>query len=54
MNWEEMVNSGLLVTLIGMVAWCIKLVGNHTVHRLDAIEEKLDSLDSRLTKWITK
>jgi hypothetical protein len=41
---KEYVDSGLLALLIGMVAWVIKLLGNHITHKLASIEKKLDGL----------
>lgn len=51
MAWYELViGGGLLVTVIGQVAWVTRLVGNHMAHRLDAIDKKLADLDGRLEK----
>jgi len=44
MTWAEMVGGGMMVLLVGMTAWVIKLLGNHVMHRLGSVEERLDAV----------
>jgi hypothetical protein len=48
MNYFE---PAMLTLLVGMVAWCLRLLGNHTTHRLARIEEKVDRLERIISKW---